>query len=229
MATPRTTPSAADRAYRHLRTLLVDGSLKPGQFLVEQDVAAKIGVSRTPVREALSRLHTEGLIDWEDRRRAVVRAFDEAEIDECFELRALWEGYAAGRAASRIGAPDLMQLKKLAEAMERTVDRGGINAATRFAALNDEFHDVIVVAAGSARLRELARPLLQVQLVLARRFRAAIESHLKRSCQHHREIIAALEARDPSWAESQMRTHLLAARNPTSRDAANKTGRRRET
>lgn len=214
MAASRTTLPAAERAYRHVQARIVDGKLPAGAFLVEQDIAADIGVSRTPVREALQRLHTEGLIDWEDRRRAVVRAFDEAEIDECFELRALWEGYAAGRAASRIDAASLAQLKALATNMEEIVEKQGRDSARTFAVLNDQFHDVIIVAAASPRVRELLKPLLQVQLVLARRFRAAIESYLQRSCLHHREIIAALEARDPAWAEAQMRTHLLSARNP---------------
>jgi DNA-binding GntR family transcriptional regulator len=214
VAASRTSLPAAERAYRHLLQRIVDGRLAASAFLVEHDIAAEAGVSRTPVREALQRLATEGLIDWEDRRRAVVRAFDEAEIDECFQLRALWEGYAAGRAASRIDAAALARLKELAATMERVVARKGRGAAASFATLNDRFHDEILAAAGSARLRELMRPLLQVQLVLARRFRAAIELHLQRSCLHHREIIDALEAHDAGWAEAQMRTHLIAARNP---------------
>lgn len=220
MAASRTALPAAERAYRHVQVRIVEGRLPAGAFLVEQDVAAEIGVSRTPVREALQRLHTEGLIEWEDRRRAVVRAFDEAEIDECFELRALWEGYAARRAAARIDDAALARLKGLATEMEQVVAKQGRTAARQFAELNDQFHDVILAAAGSVRVRELIKPLLQVQLVLARRFRSAIESHLQRSCLHHREIIAALDARDPAWAEAQMRTHLLSARNPGPTTAA---------
>ena len=214
MAARRTITPAAERAYRYLQARLVDGRLKAGAFLIETEIAADVGVSRTPVREALQRRHVEGLIDWEDRRRAVVRAFDEAEIDTCFDLRALWEGYAAGRAATRIDAAGITHLKQLAADMEGAVASGGSGAAAAFAALNDKFHDAILMASGSPRIRELLRPLLQVQLVLARRFRAAIESHMQRSCVHHREIIAALESGDAAWAEAQMRTHLIAARNP---------------
>jgi DNA-binding GntR family transcriptional regulator len=207
-------PEAAEAAYRHIRRRIFQGHLAPGDFLVEQDLAAEIGVSRTPVRAALNRLETEGLIYAESGKRAMVREFAEAEVDECFELRALLESYAAGRAATAITPGGLAELKDLAARMEAVVAEGGDDAPVKFAMLNDEFHDGILWHCGSQRLRDLIKPLVQVQLVLMQRFRPHIEMHLQRSCWHHREIVAALEAQDPAWAETQMRTHLLSAKNP---------------
>ena len=206
--------SAAARAYEHIRSQIVRGDLAAGAFLIEQDLAAEIGVSRTPVRDALGRLQSEGLVLSEGNKRARVRAFTEAEVEECFELRAQFESYAAARAATRITLEAIAELKRYAAQMEGVVSQGGPQAAQTFSDFNTQFHDIILEQAGSPRLCELLRPLLQIQLALMKRYQHTIEAHLQRSCWHHRELIAAFEARDASWAEAQMRTHMLSAKNP---------------
>jgi DNA-binding GntR family transcriptional regulator len=206
--------SAADRAYHYIRRRIVDGVLASGAFLVEQDLAQDIGVSRTPVRDALGRLESEGLVRAEGNKRATVRAFTEAEVEECFEMRAQFESYAASRAATRMSPEALAKLKRFAAEMDEVVAKGGEDTAFRFSELNTHFHNIILEQAGSPRLREIMKPLMQVQLVLMKRFQHTIEAHLARSCWHHRELIAAFEAKDPAWAETQMKTHLLSAKNP---------------
>jgi len=206
--------SAAARAYSHIRTRIIEGALPSGAFLIEQDLAAEIGVSRTPVRDALNRLESEGLVTAEGNKRAMVREFTEAEVEECFELRAQFESYAAAKAATRMTPEGLVELKRLAAEMQAVVATGGSDAAPKFSDLNDLFHAVILSHAGSPRLRELLHPIMQVQLVLMKRFQHTIEAHLQRSCWHHRELIAAFEAKDAAWAEAQMRTHMLSAKNP---------------
>lgn len=205
--------SAATKAYEYIRHRIVDGQLPAGAFLVEQDLASEIGVSRTPVRDALGRLVAAGLVAAEGNKRAMVRDFSEEEVEECFEMRAQFESYAAARAATRLTVAAIDQLKEYASRMDDAVAKSGGGAASVFSDLNDLFHGVILAHAGSPRLRELMNPLMQVQLVLAKRFSRTIESHLLRSCWHHRELIAAFEARDPAWAEAQMRTHMLSAKN----------------
>jgi DNA-binding GntR family transcriptional regulator len=206
--------TAADTAYAAIRQQIVSGELAAGALLNEQDLASAIGVSRTPVREALQRLQGEGLVRGFGSRRMAVREFSEEDVGECFELRTLLEGHAAARAATRITSAGLSRLKELAAAMDEIVAREGARAAPQFSELNDLYHAEILAQADSPMLRELLAPLLQVQLVLLRRYAHAIEWHLQRSCRHHRELIAAFEAGDPRWAEAQMRTHLLSARNP---------------
>jgi DNA-binding GntR family transcriptional regulator len=93
------------------------------------------------------------------------------------------------------------------------VAKGGDDAALRFSDINDAFHTIILDHAGSKRMKDLVHPLMQVQLVLMKRCRHTIQAHLERSCWHHRELIAAFEAGDAVWAETQMRTHMLAAKN----------------
>ncbi|MBL8644102.1 MAG: GntR family transcriptional regulator [Rhodospirillaceae bacterium] len=205
--------SAANKAYSHIRSRIIDGTLPSGAFLVEQDLAGEIGVSRTPVRDALNKLESEGLVASEGNKRAMVRDFSEDEVKECFELRAQFESYAAARAALRITPEAILKLKDLAGAMEAAVAKGGPEASLQFSDLNDQFHAVILEHGGSRRMRDLLNQLMQVQLVLMKRYRHTIEQHLQRSCWHHRELIAAFEARDAAWAETQMRTHMLSAKN----------------
>jgi DNA-binding GntR family transcriptional regulator len=205
--------SAASKAYSHIRNRIIDGTFPSGAFLVEQDLAGEIGVSRTPVRDALNRLETEGLVASEGNKRAMVRDFTEQEVEECFELRAQFESYAAAKAAKRIPTEDIEKLKALATQMEAVVSKGAPDAAAQFSELNDQFHAIILEHGGSRRMRDLLTQLMQVQLVLMKRFRQTIEMHLQRSCWHHRELIAAFEARDAAWAETQMRTHMLSAKN----------------
>jgi len=204
---------AADRAYEDIRRRIIDGSLESGDFLVEQDLAESIGVSRTPVRDALRRLESEGLVQMSGYKRAMVRDFTEEEVEECFELRAVFESFAAAKAATRMTPEGLDELKRLADEMESVVKTGGSDATLRFSDLNDEFHAIILGHAGSGRMMDLLHPLMQVQLVLMKRYQHTIQEHLERSNWHHRELIAAFEARDAKWAEHQMRTHMLSAKN----------------
>lgn len=208
--------AATERAYASLLTRIQRGELAAGDFLVEAELARGLGISRTPVREAIRRLAAEGLVLTEGHRRAVVREFDEDTVGELYELRARLEGYAARRAATRISARELAELRSLAAAMEACAGGpGGANGvdAGRFADLNDRFHQLILDAARAPHLAGALRPVLQIQLLLLQRYRHRLAEHLERSCWHHRELLRALELGDPELAEQQMRLHMLSARD----------------
>jgi DNA-binding GntR family transcriptional regulator len=206
------TPLAAESAYRSLLSRITSGQLPAGAYLVENEVAATLGVSRTPVREAIRRLAADGLVAAEGRKRAIVREISTEQADELFELRARLEGYAAYRAAQHVTKDELDRLRGLAQEMERVAANPTEQEVSEFAHLNDAFHRTVLEAARAPHLTTALRPVLQVQLVLLARFRAHIGEHLERSCWHHREIIRALELRNSELAEAQMRLHLLSAR-----------------
>lgn len=214
---------ASQKAYAALLQRIQRGELPAGAFLIESDVAEQLGISRTPVREAIRRLAAEGLVRSGDRRRAVVREFDEAQVEELYELRSRLESYAAERAATRIDAAGLENLAALAGAMEACAARGDAAAVARFAELNDAFHQQILAAAAAPHLEAALRPMLQIQLVLLQRYRARIGEHLERSCWHHRELLRALSLRDATLASEQMRLHMLAARASSSTSSAGST------
>lgn len=202
---------AADRAYTALRGGILDGRYGSGERLGEIEVAGELGLSRTPVREALRRLGSEGLVEVQPHRGARVRAWSTQDLDETYELRALLEGLAARRAATRISAEALDELDELATSM-RAAEQRTPGDFDELAALNGRFHRIIVTAAGSAQLDATLAGLVQLPLVM-RTYQRYTPAALARSHAHHRELIDALRAGDGAWAESVMRSHVLAARS----------------
>lgn len=205
---------AADRAYAALRGGILDGRYAFGARLGEIEVAAELGLSRTPVREALRRLGSEGLVELLPNRGARVRTWTAQDLEETYELRAVLEGLGARRAAGRIDAATLDELAALADEMVGVDPSLGHRPPGDFddlAALNARFHALIVGASGSAQLASTLAGLVQLPLVM-RTYRRYTPAALARSHAHHHEIVDALRAGDGAWAESVMRSHVLAAR-----------------
>jgi DNA-binding GntR family transcriptional regulator len=208
--------SATEKTYSTLLERIQRGVLPAGTFLIESELADALGVSRTPVREAIRRLAAEGLVLAEGRRRAQVRDFNASEVEELFEIRARLESYAAERAATRLTDAQLAHLRELDAQMHALIHISDASGIARFADLNDRFHQIIVEAAAAPHLEAALRPVLQIQLLLLQRFRETIAEHLERSAWHHRELIRAFELRDPSLAATQMQLHMLSARGARS-------------
>ena len=115
-----TMPRAVDAAYRGIREAIISGDLRSGERVSEAALAERLGVSRTPVREALNRLRNEGLIVLERYRKGYVASFTADDLREIFRLRATLEGEAARGAALRIGEEDLARMEALQDEMERS-------------------------------------------------------------------------------------------------------------
>ena len=107
---------AVDKAYQTVRERIVRGVYPASSRITEQEVAAAAGVSRTPVREALRKLHAEGLLEFIPHQGAIVTEWTSADREDVFELRAMLESYGAGRAALRMTAEGIAELRQLAEA-----------------------------------------------------------------------------------------------------------------
>jgi DNA-binding GntR family transcriptional regulator len=220
---------AADRAYSALRVGILDGRYGFGARLGEIEIADELGLSRTPVREALRRLGSEGLVEVLPNRGARVRTWTAQDLEETYELRAVLEGLAARRAASRTDEELLDQLDALAARMTTVDPSLGHRPPGQFdelAALNGRFHLLITTAAGSTQLATTLGSLVQLPLVM-QTYRRYTPAALARSHAHHREIVDALRAGDGGWAESVMRSHVLAARAvlmSSYRDAASPLG-----
>ncbi|MEO3825758.1 GntR family transcriptional regulator [Actinomadura sp. B10D3] len=199
---------AVETAYAVIRAGIVSGEFARGDRLREAELAERVGVSRTPIREALRRLDSEGLVDFVPNRGARVTAWTERELDELYEARALLESYAAKLAASRIKREQLARLRELAAEM-KALAAGP--AADRLTELNGEFHLTIAAAGGNGHIETLIRGFIDVPLV-HRTFRRYAPDRLRASMFHHDELIEALAAGDGDWAEAVMRSHILAAR-----------------
>jgi DNA-binding GntR family transcriptional regulator len=213
------TQRPAEKAYKGIRHAILSGKLKPGDHLPEEMLASMTGTSRTPVREALRRLVSEGLATVNNRHRFVTD-FSPEEVSIIFDIRAQHESYAASIAAQKITAAELARLQHLIDAMaELETDPGGAGVVERFLALNTEFHSVIVDAARSAQLKRLTAPAAALPLILVKQFVMDQRVDVVRSNWQHRDILAALTARNSEWAAATLSGHILSTK-PRLRDAS---------
>lgn len=202
---------AAERAYSTVRDGILRGKYNAGSRLTEQELARDAGVSRTAVREALRRLHADGLVEFEPNHDAVVALFDPEDAQEIFELRALLEPISARRAAERATASAIAELRELAEQQMQESTRRGRGYILRIGELNERFHRLIQRAAGSSRLAKALAGLVEAPLILGT-FARYSTTELQRSADQHLELVQAFEVRDPDWAYSIMSAHILAAK-----------------
>jgi DNA-binding GntR family transcriptional regulator len=204
--------AAVERAYLTIRDGIVSGAYRPGAHLTAQGLAAASGISRTPVREAMRRLHAEGLIRFIPNRGAFVTSLDERDILKIYDLRVALEGYAAETAAKEASEAQIDGLEALARAMAAAIDPSSPSGIDQVAQINNEFHKLIVTAADSSRLEAALASIVEVPLVL-RTFRRYSQNELNRSMNQHLELVEALRARDGLWARSVISAHILSGRN----------------
>lgn len=191
-----------------VRSLILGGQYAPGDRLGEVELAEALGVSRTPVRDALRRLQSEGLVDITANKGARVVEYPRQDLETIFELRARIEGLAARQATALATPQDADALHEVAVAIREHAERGDQDAVYR---LNAEFHQSLVRLGSSAVLAQSISSLIH-SAVLLRTYGSFDEEAMRRSVNHHIEIAAAVRAGDPEWAEAVMRAHLFSAR-----------------
>jgi DNA-binding GntR family transcriptional regulator len=200
---------AADHAYRRIRDQILSGERSSGEWLREGELAESTGVSRTPVREALRRLTAEGLVRYERHRGVQVQSWDVRDLDEIFSLRSVLEPWGC-RLAALGGSVDTGALEDLACRMDELAPGGRPSDVDGLTELNNAFHRAVLAGADNGRLSGVIASIIQLPLVW-RTFSHYTPEALRRSLAHHHELVAALVARDPDWAESVMRSHVRAA------------------
>ncbi len=200
--------TASREAAELIRTAIVEGRLAPGERLKEEQLARELGVSRTPVREALLFLEAEGAVVLQPNRGATVRGYAPQEIREAYDLRALLEGHAARRAAERVTPAALATLTASCDRFEAL--RAGDVA--ELARENHLFHHTILEAAGSERLGSMVRGVVELPLVYKAFFWYSPEQQ-RLSAHHHRRLERALRDRDAQRAELLMQEHVFEARD----------------
>lgn len=201
---------AESLVYRSVRQKIVDGTFASGKHLSTESLAALLGVSRTPVREALRRMQAEGLVVLHANRGAFVASWTRDDVDEVFDLRIVLEAHASEHAARRISDAAIEQLRELARRMEAAVASKSPSRLDALSGLNEEFHRIILAECGQQRLAQMLNSLVEMPMV-RRTFGTYDSDELQRSMFHHRELIAAFAARDSVWASAVMRSHLCAA------------------
>lgn len=202
---------AVDRVVGALREDMLDGTLAPGDRIAEVDIAERLGVSRTPVREAIGRLAAEGLLDLRPNRGARVVVWSTDRLAEIFELRLQLETHATRLASRRATPARIAELHDLAEHMAQVGRPGRRQDIAALHIANRTFHDLLVDAAASPTLTAALSTAIHAA-VIRHNFEIYDDASMMRSLGHHREIVVALRARDGDWAEAVMRAHLCNAR-----------------
>lgn len=208
-----------ERVYSHLRSAILSGRIHPEGRLIEEVIARELGVSRTPVREALHKLEIEGLIEHFQKRGFAVTGEKENQIAEIFEIRSILEGYIL-RIACESATDDLLsELKSLLEKAERCLAESQIEELHR---VNTLFHDrILQQVSGRTRLKALVKDLREYVL----RYRAAtlrFPGGAERTLRGHANIILALETGDSDLCERIMRAHVEGAKRDAIREIVEK-------
>ncbi|MDE1194280.1 MAG: GntR family transcriptional regulator [Pseudomonas sp.] len=198
-----------DTVVEHLRSFIIEGTLGAGTKLNERELCETLGISRTPLREALKVLAAEGLIEISPNRGASVARMSELEIREAFELMSGLEAFAGELACERITADELDEIKALHYAMIVCKNQ---NDLPGYYQRNRAIHDLINLAARNSALRQTYMALnWRIQ---ALRFRSNLQTpKWDRAVHDHEEMIQALEARDGKRLSAILRQHLLAKRD----------------
>ncbi len=195
-----------DRIHEQLRAAILSGDLPAGTPVIEADLSTRLGASRTPVREALRRLESEGLLEPRGLRGSVVRGLDAAEVECIFEIRAALESLAARRAARAIAADDLAALSARLEGMRAAVDD-----PVAMERHDTAFHDLILANAGGERLKRMLGDLRE-ELVAHRLRSLADPGRRRETVAEHDAILAALRAHDEDAAAERTAHHVARAR-----------------
>jgi DNA-binding GntR family transcriptional regulator len=204
------TRNASSAATELIRQAIIDGRLPPGRRLKEEVLARELGISRTPVREALLMLQAEGLVDAAPNRGAAVRAHSVEDLDDLYQLRALLEGYSTRRAASRLPDEAIRTLRESCERFDALLDDGA--DMSELVKENLVFHQTILESSGSARLVAMVRQVIELPLVY-RSYVWYSPAQQRISAHYHHQITRALEARDAERAELVMKEHIFEARD----------------
>lgn len=209
------------RVAQRIRELIVEGSLPPGSRVAEAAIAERLGVSRTPVRNALPALASEGLLEPAGKRGYAVRAFTHEDSYRATEIRCLLEGYAARELAARPErGPIVSELRDTLREGDAIFAKGHVvkEDEEAYARMNGRFHDLIVGGASDLLLSELVQrvysvPFVAPHVVAFKRIPPDEIYPILMSAQHqHHAIVDAIEAGQPDVAETLMRGHSSPAR-----------------
>lgn len=195
--------------FETLREAIISGVLIPGERLMEIQLAEEMGVSRTPVREAIRKLELEGFVVMIPRKGAYVSGISMKDIADVFELRAALEGLAAGLAAERVTEEELEQLERILVKLGECVQN---NDLEQLVELDTEFHDTLFKASRNERLVQIVSNLRE-QIQRFRTTTLAAPGRMKFAIQEHKKIVEAVSERNVELARALASEHIENAEN----------------
>lgn len=196
--------SLVNQAYKELKRIILEYRVPLGGKLNEGELAAALGISRTPVREAINRLEKEGLVQIFPQRGAFVVRFSEKDVFELFLIRENLEGLAARLAAERINEENLVKLESCIQGFQEPFTEKDVQ---RYGKEDFRFHQTIVAISDAQRLIKMISTLYD-HIRIFRLTTLGLSSRMKTSLAEHRLLIEAFQRRDSEQAEQMMRQHI---------------------
>ena len=198
-------PSVREKTYEYIKSSIFSGRFTPGERLTEEHLAEELGVSRTPVREALHKLEQDGLIEPLESRGFCIPRDSEEEIEDLFELRTVLEGYTLKIICERITGEQIAMLEGIVNKADDALKRKKIEEVFHW---NTQFHDILHgLVADKRRFHGLIVNMRKYVL----RYRKDTLQYLgaaKRASDGHRQILLSLKLKDPELCERVMRVHI---------------------
>ena len=195
--------------FEAIREAIINGTLKPGERLMEIQLAEEMGVSRTPVREAIRKLELEGFLVMIPRKGAYVAGLSMKDIADVFEIRGALEGLAAGLAAERITEEEQEELERILVRIGECINSDDLNALIE---QDTEFHDILFKATRNERLVQIVSNLRE-QIQRYRTASLSSPGRMKVALEEHKEIVEAVSERNVEKAQRLAREHIENAEN----------------
>jgi DNA-binding GntR family transcriptional regulator len=199
--------SLRNKVFKHIKTQIITGEYSPGETLLESKLADELGVSRTPIREAIRLLELEGLVETTAKKGAAVLGISKKDVEDIFAIRQLIEGLAGRWAALHLAPEETKELQKIFDLMEFYALKNDVEELTE---LDNKFHHIIYEASGS-KILKLTLSNLHEYVQMARLESLKIHDRLPHTLEEHRAILDAFLARDPEAAEKALAFHAKMA------------------
>lgn len=215
------TRNLAQRAYEHIQHNILSGSLPSGSVISEAALAKELGISRTPVGEAIRQLANDGLVRQVPRYGTIVRALSPQDLAEQYEMREAMESYAAAKAAERIRPDAVARLRQHCGVMQQigeTLRASGMaqlpnDLLRRFLAADLAFHVQIIEAAGNRRILKTVQDMRAISRIIGLSRVPHDAEIVTRACAHHDRILGALIAGDAESARHAMAEHIRSSKH----------------
>ena len=193
------------QVFEQVKGMILGGEIPPGRRVIENEVADSMGISRTPVREAVHRLAAEGFVIPLPKGGYAVRGLTLSGVEETFDIRSTLESFAASLAAKRFADEELLPLEKKIEEFQRCLERNDLSELTR---INTDFHELLYALSRSPRLIKMIHDLRD-DIFLLRKVMLNSADMARLSNKDHREMIRAMKKRDSGKVEKLVKKHIL--------------------
>ena len=216
--------SLGQHVFDNLKQAIIRGNITPGEWLVESHIAQMLGISRTPVREAIHKLEREGLIERQPRGGFTILGLGRDDIEETFGIRSVLEGYAARLATVKHRSKELKALETKIEEFQVCLNSGKLDVLPK---INTEFHDLLYALSKSPRLIHMINALRD-QIFRFRQMILKDEKLAKISNEDHIQMLKFMRKRDAEGVEMLVRDHILRGQDEVLREFGKQgTGKRR--